>query len=240
MKSFLISTLIVLGVAAPATAGDLAARQPSRAAADVAAVSTWSGLYLGVNAGYGRNRDHWSGVPDRLDFGSHLATGALGGGQIGYRLQSGALVVGLEAAGDWAGVSGHHLDARAAPFVDHSRLNALGLFTGQAGYAWKDALLYAKAGAAVADLRWESAVDTTHYEREKVRWGATVGAGLEYGFAPNWSIGLEYDHLFLARHDESLSVGPCCTPFSARVGGDVDLVTARINYRFGSLAISRP
>jgi hypothetical protein len=27
--------------------------------------------------------------------------------------------------------------------------------------------------------------------------GATVGAGVEFGFAPNWSAAVEYDHLFM-------------------------------------------
>ena len=29
------------------------------------------------------------------------------------------------------------------------------------------------------------------------RWGAVVGVGLEYGFTPNWSFGVEYNHLFM-------------------------------------------
>jgi outer membrane immunogenic protein len=28
----------------------------------------------------------------------------------------------------------------------------------------------------------------------ETRWGAT---GLEFGFAPNWAVGIEYDHLFM-------------------------------------------
>ena len=29
------------------------------------------------------------------------------------------------------------------------------------------------------------------------RWGATIGLGAEFSFAPNWSAGVEYDHLFI-------------------------------------------
>ena len=32
---------------------------------------------------------------------------------------------------------------------------------------------------------------------DDTRWGAVVGAGLEFGFAPNWSAGVEYNHLFM-------------------------------------------
>ena len=47
----------------------------------------WSGLYAGVNGGYG-----WSNRDDNLD-----PTGGFGGGQIGFNLQRGPIVVGVEA-----------------------------------------------------------------------------------------------------------------------------------------------
>ncbi|MDR3376567.1 MAG: outer membrane beta-barrel protein [Ancalomicrobiaceae bacterium] len=239
MKTFLMWTVIALGVvAAPAGAADLGARVQDSAPADTVAAYRWSGFYLGVNGGYGWNKDSWSAIPGGADFGSHVAGGAIGGGQIGYRLQTGAWVVGLEAAGDWADLSGSHLDKLGAPFVDQSRLKSIGLFTAQAGYAWDNALLYAKGGAAVTRTRWVSAAGTT-YSDERSRWGVVLGAGLEYGFAPNWSAGLEYDHLFVARRNETLTYDPCCTPFLSRVGGDTDLVMARINYRFGDLALAK-
>ena len=35
----------------------------------------------------------------------------------------------------------------------------------------------------------------------ETRWGGVVGVGLEYGFAPNWSVGIEYDHMFMGDRD---------------------------------------
>ena len=32
---------------------------------------------------------------------------------------------------------------------------------------------------------------------DDTRWGGTIGVGLEYAFAPNWSVGVEYNHLFM-------------------------------------------
>ena len=29
------------------------------------------------------------------------------------------------------------------------------------------------------------------------QWGAVLGVGLEYGFLPNWSVAIEYDHIFI-------------------------------------------
>ena len=62
-------------------------------------------------------------------------------------------------------------------------------------------LLYVKGGAAVTSNEYRSftvvgnaLAGTTG---DDTRWGGTVGVGLEYAFAPNWSVGIEYDHLFM-------------------------------------------
>jgi len=67
------------------------------------------------------------------------------------------------------------------------------------------------------------------------RWGGTVGVGWEYGFAPNWSVGVEYDHLFLGDANNSFSiVNPNVVGvLNSRVSQDVDMLTLRVNYRFG-------
>jgi outer membrane immunogenic protein len=66
------------------------------------------------------------------------------------------------------------------------------------------------------------------------RLGGTVGAGFEYGFAPNWSAGIEYDHLFMGNANNSFAVGnPIVISRLNRISQDVDMVTLRINFRFG-------
>jgi outer membrane immunogenic protein len=61
-----------------------------------------------------------------------------------------------------------------------------------------------------------------------------VGVGWEYGFAPNWSAGIEYDHLFMGDSNNSFSVNTVPAAFlNNRISQDVDMVTLRINYRFG-------
>ena len=67
------------------------------------------------------------------------------------------------------------------------------------------------------------------------RWGGVIGVGFEYGFAPNWSVGLEYDHLFMGDANNSFSVlNPVNAAFvNNRITQDVDMVTLRFNYRFG-------
>jgi outer membrane immunogenic protein len=61
-----------------------------------------------------------------------------------------------------------------------------------------------------------------------------VGVGWEWGFAPNWSAGIEYDHLFMGDANNSFSVpNPIVAGALNRISQDVDMVTVRVNYRFG-------
>jgi outer membrane immunogenic protein len=64
-------------------------------------------------------------------------------------------------------------------------------------------------------------------------------SGFEYGFAPNWSVAFEYDHLFSGSNNNlTFTTGvPIAATF--RSGGDTDLGTVRINYRFGGPVVAR-
>jgi outer membrane immunogenic protein len=247
MKKFLLGTVgfIALGMTAPASAADLAARPYTKAPPMIAAIYDWSGFYIGANGGWGSSRNCWnflSPVGGAISEGCHDATGGVAGGQIGYRWQSSGWVFGLEAQGDWADLRGSNI----SPFSglrDRSRLDAFGLFTGQIGYAWNNALLYVKGGAAVTDsrhdLRSVGPDVLLASTGDQTRWGGTVGVGLEYGFAPNWSAAVEYDHLFT--QDKNLSFTTPAGVFAGtdRIRQDVDLVTVRVNYRWGGPVIAK-
>jgi outer membrane immunogenic protein len=250
MKKFLLGTvgLIVLGVAVPAAAADLPAQIYTKAPAYMAAVYDWSGFYVGGNGGWGTSRDCWDNtsvtlgqpLPPRRE-GCHNASGAVAGGQVGYRMQSGAFVYGLEAQGDWADLRGSNASLVFA-VTNQTRVDAFGLFTGQVGYAWNNVLGYLKGGAAVTSDKYNAfsiangmALDST----KETRWGGTVGAGLEYGFAPDWSAAVEYDHLFMGSRDNAFAFADGVFARTDRISQDVDMVTARINWRFGSSVIGK-
>ena len=240
MKRILLgaTSLIAIGMAAPASAADIAAR-PYRAAPPpmVSPYYDWSGFYIGGNGGWGQQRDCRFNVTVAFDIGCHDADGGVAGGQIGYRWQAGTWVFGLEGQGDWADLSGTHPNPNGLNNI-HSRLDAFGLFTGQVGWAWNNSLFYVKGGAAVTSNRFEFLALGTGAvlasSNDSSRWGGTAGVGWEFGFAPNWTVGVEYDHIFTDRHNVTF-VTPAGIPLVAtyRSGGDVDLITARINYRFG-------
>ena len=181
-------SLVALAVAAPAMAADLGARSYTKAPPTyVAAIYDWSGFYIGANGGWGQANESGTLVPGGFNLGSHKASGAVAGGQIGYRWQAGTWVFGLEAQGNWADLKGNH-SVFGATIGDlaTSKLDAFGLFTGQVGYAWNNALLYVKGGAAVTSNRYDYDLGAADYvkARKDTRWGGAVGAGLEYGFRP--------------------------------------------------------
>jgi outer membrane immunogenic protein len=250
MKKILLVTasLIALGAAAPALAADLAARPYTKAPPMIAAVYDWSGFYIGANGGWGTSRNCWTNtaiggvqVAPAAE-GCHDADGGTVGGQVGYRWQAGNWVFGLEAQGNWADFKGSNLSLAAAPAVNRSRIDAFGLFTGQVGYAANNVLFYVKGGAAVTDNRYEGIFLGTIDRSEQTRWGGTIGAGVEYAFAPNWSFGVEYNHLFMGTNNYSFGGVGVFAGINTRnddIKQDADLVTARINYRFGGPVIAK-
>ena len=244
MKSFLLATVglvALVGMAAPASAADMAVK--ARPPAPVLAPSyDWSGFYIGANGGWGQSRTCWDFVDVAgivVADGCRERSGGLAGGQIGYRWQASQWVFGLEAQGDWADLSNTRVSVVDPTFSTRTKTDGIGLFTGQIGYAWNATLLYVKGGAAVTSNRF-SILDNLNFGAEvasasSTRWGGVVGVGLEYGFAPNWSFGVEYDHLFMGDANNSFSiVNPINAAFvNNRISQDVDMVTVRLNYRFG-------
>jgi len=252
MKKLLLITasLVAISAAAPASAADLAARPYTKAPPMMAAIYDWSGFYIGINGGGATSRNSWDLVGGGAE-GHHDSTGGTVGGQIGYRWQTGPVVFGVEAQGNWADLKGSSVSVLTG-FRDQSRINAFGLFTGQVGFAANNVLFYLKGGAAVTNDKFDvftSAVGVppntlVANTGDQTRWGGVVGAGLEYGFAPNWSAAIEYDHLFMQDKSTTfVTAGPLFVPgvlFSTdRIRQDVDLITVRVNYRWGGPVVAR-
>jgi outer membrane immunogenic protein len=226
-------------MAAPASAADMAvkARPPAPV---VAPIYDWTGFYIGANGGWGQSRNCWDFVAPGAVFagGCGDRSGGLIGGQIGYRWQTGGWVFGLEAQGDWADLSNTRLSLIDPTFSTRTRTDGIGLFTGQIGYAWNAALFYVKGGAAVTSNTFDILTTiggVNVASASATRWGGAIGVGFEYGFTPNWSFGVEYDHLFMGDANNSFSVvNPIVAGATNRITQDVDMLTLRVNYRFGS------
>jgi len=243
MNKFTIvaAAAIALGASAPALAADLPARTYTKAPAMIPSpVYDWSGFYIGINGGGGFGHKCWDLTVNPAgpvgSEGCHDPSGGTIGGQIGYRWQMANWVFGVEAQGNWADFRGDNISQVFPTLQNQSRIDAFGLFTGQIGYAWNNTLLYLKGGAAVVDDRYRVfSVPTGALGdvADESRWGAAVGVGFEYGFAPNWSFGLEYDHLFMGTRDVNFDTLGGVFDGTERIRQDVDLFLVRFDYKFG-------
>src|SRR5882757_7622828 len=239
--------IAALNVVTPASAADLAARPYKAPPPVVAPIYDWTGFYVGANGGWGSSHKCWDFVTPAGIFvtaeGCHDATGGVAGGQVGYRLQSGTWVFGVEGQGNWADLKGSNPSLLVPGVINQSRIDAFGLLTGQFGYAANNVLFYAKGGAALTSDRFRTVASgtgvLTSTTGDTIRWGGVVGAGLEFGFAPNWSAAVEYDHLFMQDRTH-IFVDTAGAFFGTdRIRQDVDLVTVRLNYKFGGPVIAR-
>jgi outer membrane immunogenic protein len=252
MKRLLLTTVGLVAISVvPALAADLPARTYTKAP-PVAPVYNWSGFYVGLDGGGASSHNCWNltsaigvGPIPTTSEGCHDATGGLVGGQVGYRWQMTNWVFGVEAQGDWADLKGSNTSSLAAlaPLVNQTKIDAIGLFTGQVGYAWNNVLWYAKGGAAVTDNKYSGLLAALVIDSAKeTRWGGAVGTGVEVGFAPGWSVGVEYDHLFMGSHSVAfgLSLAPALIGTRTdNIKQDVDMGTVRVNYTFGGPVASK-
>jgi len=236
--------LVALGIAAPASAADLAVKAPPPAPPPVVVpYYNWTGPYAGFNGGWGEARNCWDFLTVTGVFFNDNCRGASGGvagGQVGYRWQTGSWVWGVEALADWANLSRSRVSFLDPDFTLRAKVDGIGLITGQIGYAWDAALFYLRGGAAVTHNQFDIfttlaginlASDTTS------RWGGTAGVGFEYLFTPNWSVGVEYDHLWMGNQNNSFGVVVVPGFVSDRISENVDMVTVRVNYRFGGWGV---
>lgn len=228
-----------------ASAADLSAPPPYKAAPiAMPMMYNWSGFYIGANAGYGWSRQcvditAINGATNVFDEGCKDAGGGLIGGQVGYRWQAGQFVFGLEAQGDWANLRNSRVSLFEPANTYKSTLDGLGMFTAQVGYAANEVLFYVKGGAAVGSQNfgiYDTFSGTGLAYASRTRWGGVVGGGIEYGLTPNWTVGIEYDYLWRVSDSNTWltpTLAPAIDSITTNTKTDANLLTLRVNYKFG-------
>jgi outer membrane immunogenic protein len=179
MKRLLLAGAAFLSLVTAASAADLASR-PYTKAPPLSPAVNWSGFYIGAMGGYAFDSSNGGGF---------------GGGTIGYNWQfpGSQFVFGIEI--DAAGAS--IKDSQTAVFgvvaiTAEDKIDALGSVTGRIGVAMDAALFYAKGGYAWANNTLSVTVPGFTASDSHVHSGYTIGGGIEYMFAPNWSAKAEY------------------------------------------------
>ena len=225
MKKFLLGTvaLVALGATAPALAADLAARPVyTKAPAYVQPIYNWTGFYIGGHVG-----GAFSGS-NSLEGDSRFLGGIQGGADYQF---GNNWVIGAEVQYSWTGNNNGGVTLPGGVIVN-SNSDQLGSVTGRLGYSFGPTLLYAKGGYAWKDnnnLTASLAGAPVALIGGSNNDGYTVGAGLEYMFAPNWSAKLEYQYYNFG--SSTFLTGPVDI-VGTRFTDSEHTVKAGVNYRF--------
>ena len=262
ISTLLCAAAAVAALSAPATAADM--RMPVKAPPPVVAVFNWTGFYIGANGGYGwgTQRDvnvteTFNGIitpvgvfPGVGNFGRLEPAGGFLGGQIGYNWQAPGSnwVWGVETDLQWSNIKDdavatlpYGVAPNSITIAGAAKVDWFGTFRGRVGYAWDRVLVYATGGLAYGSTSFALAMtDTLGFSAaaggSSTNTGYAVGGGLEWAFAPNWSMKGEYQYINLGnRHVDApeFRLG-VVTPWAVHSESRVDFHTARlgVNYRF--------
>ena len=162
-------------------------------------VFDWTGFYIGGHTGYGRGTSNavLSDPAPSVAVNGSVFSGVVGGVQGGYnwRAPSG-LLLGVEADLTFPNYlpSNSIISRLISPNSDVlHQLDYVGTLRGRLGYASGHWLFYATGGLAFAGERYINTPAAGSDEKiihHRLGWAA--GAGVEYAFAPHWTVRLEY------------------------------------------------
>lgn len=218
MKKYLLASVAALGLVAAgaASAADLPSRKgPIAAPVYMPPAFTWTGFYVGANAGYGWGNVNTNGFGQVSDL-----DGFVGGGQIGYNYQMGQFVLGLEA------------DLQGADLSSGNNLGLVGVKTeyfgtvrARVGVAFDRFMPYITGGWAYGNVK--TSIPGIGFSSDRTHTGGyAVGAGLEYAVTNNIIAGVEYLYVDLGDKSINTLVG------TGKVGTDFSVVRARLSYKF--------
>jgi outer membrane immunogenic protein len=252
MKKKLLITAGVLALGTGlASAADLPARMPVKAPPVVATVYDWTGFYFGGNAG-----GKWGRFDDTVRTPTGAALGItsdsdasfVGGGQVGYMWQTGQFVFGVEGDIDGTRLRNNFTAVApvVAPFVAGDVFSLQNDWQasarGRLGWAADRVLLYVTGGAAWGNLKATGttiastvpgALPAGTLSLDRTLFGWTVGGGVDFGIAPNWSIGAEYRFTRFNNDNNGNALGTLGgTILTLDQRLDTHEVTARLNYHF--------
>ena len=199
----------------------------------------WTGIYLGVNAGYSFGASDWTDCITGGSTGGFGTYGFLFGGTLGANYQVGALVFGIEADGDRSDPSGFGTFTATSSTslcagACITKNSWLGTVRGRVGYAFDRFLVYGTAGAAFGNVQASFSNDSVSSATEP---GWTVGAGVEGAFAPHWTAKVEYLFVDLANGTcttDCAIANPNGAPLipNIAVKFNESMVRAGVNYKF--------
>jgi outer membrane immunogenic protein len=250
-----LATAFVAGVgfASAGFAADLDVKAPP-----LVVPPSWTGIYIGVNGGYGWSNGTVTEAPFQSFAGPAVVPaaflgqnvdGAVFGVHAGYNWQWAAVVLGAEGDFDAASMANSSQvvlpDPGGGPatelFMAHQNVTYLASIRGRVGYALGPNLAYVTGGAAWESLRTNVglATDTTAGTfsaagiaslNNTTRSGWVAGVGYEWMITPSWVVRAEYLHYAFSGGDALAVTVPCGVGGpGATCGGNVSSTTNNID-----------
>jgi hypothetical protein len=143
-----------------------------------------------LHGGYGSMRSN--GTYDEAgDNGGFVldANGFAGGGQLGYNVQRGAWVYGVEIDGTWTGLDKGRTDGEGD--TQKSKITSLASARGRLGVVAENKMFFITAGVGYVRGKFqvnEGGVPASVSYSQVV---PVLGSGVEWAFAPNWLLRVE-------------------------------------------------
>lgn len=222
-RILLAACAVAIALVQPSNAADLA-RPIYKAPPYYVAPFSWTGFYVGINGGYGWGKADVSNTAG--SFTTDNQDGWLVGGTIGYNLQTGVWVWGIEGDLDYALIKGNATNTVTCGTGSCEVKNSwFGTARGRIGYAAGRFMPFITGGAAFAGLK---VTPTNGNSSSDTTTGWTVGGGLEYAFLGAWSAKAEYLYADLGTATCEASVCGLATDIKPKV----NIVRVGLNYRF--------
>jgi len=220
MKKFLLATVSMVALTSVTRAADMPSRERVYSPIPMA---TWNGLYVGVQGGIASNKTSFNdGGFIASNSATHLdehRTGGTIGGLLGYNLQEGRFVFGIEGDWSWIGAksdrSGVAFDLGGDPVSTSYNVNWLATLRARAGLAFDATLLYLTGGVAFGQVK--NSVDLisvrgtntgalASFTQDQTKIGWTVGVGVEHILSRHWSARAEFRYVDLGKTNVSCAV----------------------------------
>jgi high affinity Mn2+ porin len=197
----------------PALADEVSPSLSTRESPASPSAFAWDGWYLGGHAGYAHGKAK-STLSDSATPSANSASGSLyGGAMVGYSAQlRSRLVLGLEADVSFPNFLDDDDRVSSRPTsagIVTERIDLVGRARGRLGYALDRWLLYGAGGFAWSLGRFTQSLGQPPMDDEHLHFrpGWTLGAGVEFAFAPRWTTRLEYVYDHLATADATFASG---------------------------------
>lgn len=187
----------------------------------------WAGFYVGIQGGYGwgDTSHNFSG----LNAGEWDTRGGVFGVSWGTNWQTGNWVYGFASDFSFSSIDGSFNGAGCATGVCFTDIRNLSTSRVRLGYAMDNRLIYVTGGLAYGTVH--AGIRNSADEDKETRFGWALGAGLEWAFAPRWSLRAEYLHVDLGdrHHYEAGGLGFIPTD----VDLTADIVRVGVSYNLG-------